>query len=293
MTVSTSRAARQQRIVEILSSQAVRSQTALLDLLAGDGIEVTQATLARPGRRRCREGQVSKNLVYAVPSEGGDRTVASRPTPGEVTTRLAPEVPGLLVSADPLRESGRAAHPRAGQLPRQRHRSRLGAGHRQHHRRDDTIMVITTGGGLARGRRDPDVPRPKGILRDLHRSVRPVSACGAARFASGRPMRWRPLSKSTHFDWRLAPYDLAGSRPTHVSCTPRACSTTRPAGHARRPRALRADVGRGVRAEASDEDVHTALERASSNEPVPTSAAGCGRSFAQRPGGDPLPDVPA
>ena len=47
MTVSTSRAARQQRIVEILSSQAVRSQTALLDLLAGDGIEVTQATLSR------------------------------------------------------------------------------------------------------------------------------------------------------------------------------------------------------------------------------------------------------
>ena len=47
MTVSTSRAARQQRIVEILASTPVRSQTELLDHLAADGIEVTQATLSR------------------------------------------------------------------------------------------------------------------------------------------------------------------------------------------------------------------------------------------------------
>ena len=101
MTVSTSRAARQQRIVEILSSQAVRSQTALLDLLAGDGIEVTQATLSRDlvdvGAEKVRVG---KNLVYAVPSEGGDRTVRVAPDAGEVTTRLAQRCQELLVSAD-------------------------------------------------------------------------------------------------------------------------------------------------------------------------------------------------
>ena len=78
-----SRAARQQRIVEILSSQAVRSQTALLDLLAGDGIEVTQATLSRDlvdvGAEKVRVG---KNLVYAVPSEVETAPSASRPTPG-------------------------------------------------------------------------------------------------------------------------------------------------------------------------------------------------------------------
>jgi transcriptional regulator of arginine metabolism len=137
MTVSTSRAARQQRIVEILSSQAVRSQTALLDLLAGDGIEVTQATLSRDlvdvGAEKVRVG---KNLVYAVPSEGGDRTVRVAPDAGEVTTRLAQRCQELLVSADlsanlvVLRTP-----PGRGQLPRQRHRSRLGAGHRRHHRR--------------------------------------------------------------------------------------------------------------------------------------------------------------
>ena len=38
MTISTSRAARQQRIVEILASTPVRSQTELLDHLAEDGI---------------------------------------------------------------------------------------------------------------------------------------------------------------------------------------------------------------------------------------------------------------
>ena len=32
------------------------------------------------------------------------------------------------------------------------------------------------------------------------------------RFASGPADALAALSKSTHFDWRLAPYDLAGSR---------------------------------------------------------------------------------
>lgn len=136
MTVSTSRAARQQRIVEILSSQAVRSQTALLDLLAGDGIEVTQATLSRDlvdvGAEKVRVG---KNLVYAVPSEGGDRTVRVAPDAGEVTTRLAQRCQELLVSADLSANLVVLRTPGRGQLPRQRHRSRLGAGHRRHHRR--------------------------------------------------------------------------------------------------------------------------------------------------------------
>ena len=32
------------------------------------------------------------------------------------------------------------------------------------------------------------------------------------RFASGPSPELQALSRSTHFDWRLAPYDLAGSR---------------------------------------------------------------------------------
>ncbi|MDX6360363.1 MAG: transcriptional regulator of arginine metabolism, partial [Nocardioidaceae bacterium] len=39
--------ARQQRIVELLESTPVRSQTELADLLAGAGVVVTQATLSR------------------------------------------------------------------------------------------------------------------------------------------------------------------------------------------------------------------------------------------------------
>ena len=166
MTVSTSRAARQQRIVEILSSQAVRSQTALLDLLAGDGIEVTQATLSRDlvdvGAEKVRVG---KNLVYAVPSEGGDCTVRVAPDAGEVTTRLAQRCQELLVSADlsanlvVLRTPPGAANFLASAIDHGSVPGIVGtiAG-------DDTIMVITTGEAASRevtatlmshARRDP------------------------------------------------------------------------------------------------------------------------------------------
>ncbi|HYN29066.1 MAG TPA: arginine repressor [Dermatophilaceae bacterium] len=101
MTVSTSRGARQQRVVELLAQHAVRSQTELLDLLAADGIEVTQATLSRDlvdvGAEKVRVG---KNLVYAVPGQGGDRTV--RPAAGaeQVSTRLHQRCHELLVTAE-------------------------------------------------------------------------------------------------------------------------------------------------------------------------------------------------
>jgi hypothetical protein len=76
-------------------------------------------------------------------------------------------------------------------------------------------------------------------------------------------MRWRPCRSppTSTGDWR--PTTWPGRGPTHVSCTPRACSTTRPC----RPcstasTALRADVESGRSCpSASDEDVHTALER--------------------------------
>ena len=101
MTISTSRGARQQRIVEILGSQSVRSQSQLLGLLSADGIEVTQATLSRDlvdvGAEKVRVG---KGLVYAVPSEGGDRTVRVAPDADEVSSRLVARCQELLVSAD-------------------------------------------------------------------------------------------------------------------------------------------------------------------------------------------------
>lgn len=147
MTVSTSRAARQQRIAEILASTPVRSQTELLDRLAEDGIEVTQATLSRDlgdvGAERVRVG---KNLVYAVPGEGGDRTVRAAPHGEERVTRLQTRCHELLVSAEHsanlvvLRTPPGAASFLASAVDQAGLEGVLGtiAG-------DDTIMVVTAG----------------------------------------------------------------------------------------------------------------------------------------------------
>ena len=47
MTSAATRAGRQARIVSLLSSRSVHSQTELATLMAEEGIEVTQATLSR------------------------------------------------------------------------------------------------------------------------------------------------------------------------------------------------------------------------------------------------------
>lgn len=152
MTVSTSRAGRQQRIVEILTATPVRSQTELLDHLAADGIEVTQATLSRDlvdvGAERVRVG---KNLVYAVPGEGGDRTVRPATDAEERVTRLQSRCHELLVSADHsanlviLRTPPGAANFLASALDHAAMEGVLGtiAG-------DDTIMVVTSGAARSR-----------------------------------------------------------------------------------------------------------------------------------------------
>ena len=147
MTIATSRAARQQRIVEILRATAVRSQTELLDILAADGIEVTQATLSRDlvdvGAERVRVG---KSLVYAVPGEGGDRTVRAAADDGERASRLQARCQELLVSAEHsanlviLRTPPGAANFLASAVDHTVLEGVLGtiAG-------DDTIMVVTDG----------------------------------------------------------------------------------------------------------------------------------------------------
>jgi argininosuccinate lyase len=83
------------------------------------------------------------------------------------------------------------------------------------------------------------------------------------RFTGGPSDALAALSKSTHFDWRLAPYDLAGSR-AHARVLHRAGLLsdehlrTMLDGLGR----LLDDVRSGAFAPAeTDEDVHTALER--------------------------------
>jgi argininosuccinate lyase len=83
------------------------------------------------------------------------------------------------------------------------------------------------------------------------------------RFAGGPSPELDALSRSTHFDWRLTPYDLAGSR-AHANALHRAGLLT-DADHAELLRGLDALGERyasgTLQPDPSDEDVHGALER--------------------------------
>ena len=83
------------------------------------------------------------------------------------------------------------------------------------------------------------------------------------RFAGGPSDALAALSKSTHFDWRLAPYDIAGSR-AHARVLHGAGLLDDATLEAMLDalRRLADDVASGAFEPAlDDEDVHTALER--------------------------------
>ncbi|WP_109473627.1 arginine repressor [Ornithinimicrobium cavernae] len=143
--IPTTRAARHQRIVDVLDRHSIASQSDLLEFLARDGISVTQATLSRDllelGAVKVRQG---RGQVYAVPAQGGDQ--ALRPASAEDGTRLARLCEELLVSARAtgnqvvLRTPPGAAQYLASAIDRSDNPDVLGtiAG-------DDTILVITLG----------------------------------------------------------------------------------------------------------------------------------------------------
>ncbi|HEY9290278.1 MAG TPA: arginine repressor [Microlunatus sp.] len=136
---------RHAKIISLLERHQVRSQAELAELLAGEGVSVTQGTVSRDlldlGALRVRgEGG---QLIYAVPGEGGDRT----PVVGEQAAfneRLARMCQEIMVSAEAsanlvvLRTPPGAAQYFASAIDRASWNSILGtiAG-------DDTIMVIT------------------------------------------------------------------------------------------------------------------------------------------------------
>ena len=138
-------AASQQRIIEILGRQPIRSQPELLDILAHDGIEVTQATLSRDliELRAEKVRSASGALVYAVPGEGGDRSVLADQSEEVISARLGRLCADLLVSAEAsanlvvLRTPPGAASFLASAIDRSSFPGVLGciAG-------DDTILVI-------------------------------------------------------------------------------------------------------------------------------------------------------
>ncbi|HLS62654.1 MAG TPA: argininosuccinate lyase [Ruania sp.] len=88
-------------------------------------------------------------------------------------------------------------------------------------------------------------------------------ALWGGRFSGGPADALAALSKSTHFDWRLAGEDLAGSR-AHARVLHRAglLTDTELAGMIEALDTLEADVTSGAFVAApDDEDVHSALER--------------------------------
>jgi transcriptional regulator of arginine metabolism len=151
--MTSSRAGRQARIVELVTHRPVHSQMELAALLAGEGIEVTQATLSRDldelGAVKLR-GVNGGAPVYVIPEDGS-------PVRGVVggTARLARVLSELVLSADSsgnlavLRTPPGAAHFVASALDRAALTEVVGtlAG-------DDTILVVAreplTGKDLAR-----------------------------------------------------------------------------------------------------------------------------------------------
>jgi len=98
VTTAVTRVARQSRIVELVSNMGIRSQTELAKLLAGEGIEVTQATLSRDldelGAVKLR-GVDGGAAVYVIPEDGSP----VRGVQGG-TSRLSRLLAELLIAAD-------------------------------------------------------------------------------------------------------------------------------------------------------------------------------------------------
>jgi transcriptional regulator of arginine metabolism len=96
-TTPITKAARQARIVELLTARAVASQTELGRLLADAGVAVTQATLSRDLEELgAVKARTPAGLAYTVPEENAPRPAS----PEAVDARLARLLEELLVSVE-------------------------------------------------------------------------------------------------------------------------------------------------------------------------------------------------
>jgi transcriptional regulator of arginine metabolism len=165
------RVARQARIIELITTRAVRSQAELAALLANEGVEVTHATLSRDldelGAVKLR-GPDGGAPTYALPEDGHPMRVGG-------SSRLAKLMTELLVSAESsgnlvvLRTPPGAAQFLASALDRSALRDVIGtiAG-------DDTVLVVAaegvSGAALAlrlKALRIPEGPARAAVHTDL------------------------------------------------------------------------------------------------------------------------------
>lgn len=146
MNVPSTKSARQQLIIDLIGRKRVRSQSHLVELLAAEGVDVTQTTLSRDlvELDAVKVRDAAGALVYAVPGEGGDRSHISGTVSHAAQSRLARLAHELLVSADAsanlvvLRTPPGAAQFFASAIDHAEGEDLLGtiAG-------DDTVLVIT------------------------------------------------------------------------------------------------------------------------------------------------------
>ncbi|GAB3140464.1 arginine repressor [Micromonospora sonneratiae] len=152
MTSAMTRTARHARIVELIREKAIRSQTELAELLAGDGVQVTQATLSRDleelGAVKVRGGDGP--AVYLIPEDGKRPLRDAEQAPARLVRLLRELLTGVDSSGNitVLRTPPGAAHYLASALDRAGLPEVVGtiAG-------DDTILVVAREavGGTALG----------------------------------------------------------------------------------------------------------------------------------------------
>jgi transcriptional regulator of arginine metabolism len=152
MTNPLTRIARHARIVELIRHRPVRSQTELADLLAADGMQVTQATLSRDleelGAVKVRGGDGP--AVYLIPEDGARPLRDAESAPARLIRLLRELLTGVDASGNiaVLRTPPGAAQYLASALDRAGLPEVVGtiAG-------DDTLLVVTrqATGGAALG----------------------------------------------------------------------------------------------------------------------------------------------
>lgn len=98
----TTKTARQARILELVTGGEIHSQAELAELLAADGIQVTQATLSRDlvELEAVRVRSANGGMVYAMPRAGADRSPATGITSESAEAKLASLCRELLVTAE-------------------------------------------------------------------------------------------------------------------------------------------------------------------------------------------------
>ncbi len=102
VSVPATKAARQALITSLLARRQVRSQVELAELLAAEGVTVTQATLSRDlvELQAVKVRNAGGALVYAVPAEGAARVAPSGEATEVLAARLARLAADLVVTAE-------------------------------------------------------------------------------------------------------------------------------------------------------------------------------------------------